>query len=126
MFLAFFMKNIGKIVAVSLLAMWIFATWWLYNETIDLNVAVAQRDVALVVCQDQRDVMDERLIDLKSDIVLIQAQNEKYKDDIISANINIGVLENEIIDRTDTLEQEIVPEECEGAMEWMKEKALER
>ena len=120
-----FTKHWGKIIAAALVAGWAFATWRLYDEVGDLNRELGESGSAFQVCQAQRVHLDSRLLGLENQIALIQGENTKYKEDIAKANDNIDLLEESLESTLDELEDEQVPEDCEGAVDWLKTKALE-
>jgi len=124
--LSAFKKHWGKIIAGLFVVAWIWITLGLYDETKDLTMALGSADSAVSVCIAERTNMDNVLLLLKADIAMIQADNNKYKEKLEQANINIGELEESIQEEMDSIDQEVFEESCEGAMDWMLKKALDQ
>ena len=124
--LSFAKKHWGKMIAGLFVIAWIWITLGLYNANQDLNLALGASDSAVSVCIADRNNMDNELILLKADIARIQADNDQYKTDIAFAEVVIDGLSNEIVDILDRLDAEVIPDTCEGSVNWMLEKALAR
>lgn len=124
--LPFMAKHWGKILAAVLLSIWMFVTWWLYDENMELNQANGQFQGAIAVCESDRQILITEVSIINETIDEIQAENEKYRQDIEDANEVISDLDEEIEDTLEELEKEKIPASCEGTMNWMREQAVKK
>lgn len=123
--LSLFKKHWGKIISFIFVVVWIWITLGLYNSNQELNLAIGAADSAVNVCIAQRANMDNVLLLLKADIALIQADNATYKAKVADARVIIEDLEAAVPVVLTEIDKEVLPESCEGTMDWMLKKALE-
>lgn len=121
-----FRKHWGKIVAGLFVVAWIWATLGLYNDNKELSTELGKSTSAVEICIADRVNMDNVLVLLKADIASIQADNEAYKESIAVASNKIEHLATTINESIILIDQEVIPESCEGTMDWMLNKALAR
>jgi hypothetical protein len=124
--LGFFKNHWGKIISAMFVIMWIGMTSHLYGKTIDLTMALGASESAVSVCIAQRANMDGELLLLKSDIALIQADNAEYKAKLQQAEISILNLEESFPVVIQEIDEEVIPESCEGSMDWMLNRVLNK
>ena len=124
--LSVFKRHWGKIISGLFVIAWIWATIGLHNNNKELSTKLGAASAAVDVCIADRVNMDNALIRLKSEIEAIQADNDRYKQRLELADSSISALESEINESIVLIDQEVLPESCEGSMDWMLKKALEQ
>ena len=97
----------------------------LYNTNANLQVEVATANKGMDTCQIERDQMDERLIELEADIRAAIAESKEFIDRAAVAAGTINELEDMIETLNDITFDLTIPVKCEGAMNWLVEKAQE-
>ena len=101
-------------------------TWYLFDEVQDLNKDLGIALAAIDVCKVSKQEIKDSVKEVEAQIEKLKIANEKYKSDIEKAQININDLETDLEKSLKDLRKEILPESCEGRMNWMLQKALDR
>ena len=114
----------GKILSGIFIVLIVWYIWKLQDDLEEANQSLGAFDGALQICEQGKVAIQDSLDILNDELRLLVEDNEAKKLSIIEAENRIIGLKTEGEKRVAEIENQVIPESCDGAMDWLLQNAI--